>query len=127
MPASLPEDYEKYLETYAKLGYRLLSLAFKEVEISQSYSKQENSKILYKRNEVENNLLFVGFVYFENPLKEQTPSTLTILNNAKLRSVMVTGDNPLTSIEVAKKSNFSLNETIVFCKYTAIPHKKIAF
>ena len=41
----------------------------------------------------------------ENKLKKETAGTLTLLHQAKIESVMVTGDNPLTACYVAVTSN----------------------
>jgi cation-transporting ATPase 13A2 len=38
---------------------------------------------------------------FENPLKPETIPTMEKLNEAKLNSIIVTGDNALTAIKVA--------------------------
>jgi cation-transporting ATPase 13A2 len=40
---------------------------------------------------VESDLNFAGFLIFENKLKDATASTINLLNNANIKSVMVTG------------------------------------
>ncbi|EIE82808.1 hypothetical protein RO3G_07513 [Rhizopus delemar RA 99-880] len=57
---------------------------------------------LYK-NEVETNLVFLGFIVFENKLKPRTISAVTTLRNANIRQIMCTGDNVLTAISVARE------------------------
>lgn len=57
------------------------------------------------REKIECDLNFLGFVILENRLK---PDTLSIINNlmaANIRTVMVTGDNILTALSVAKDCN----------------------
>lgn len=54
------------------------------------------------RDKIECDLTFLGFVILENRLK---PDTLEIINSlmaANIRTVMVTGDNILTALSVAK-------------------------
>ncbi len=50
---------------------------------------------------MENELFFLGFVVFENPLKPETIPTMIKLNQANINSIIVTGDNALTAIKVA--------------------------
>lgn len=55
-----------------------------------------------KREEVEKDLDFVGFIIFENKLKPTTASVLKELTESNIGSIMVTGDNILTAISVAR-------------------------
>jgi cation-transporting ATPase 13A3/4/5 len=56
------------------------------------------------RAEVESNLDFVGFIIFENKLKPSTAGVLKELRDSNIGTVMVTGDNILTAISVARES-----------------------
>lgn len=51
------------------------------------------------RNEVESNLIFSGFIVFENKLKSRTISAVTALRNANIRQIMCTGNTGLIEIE----------------------------
>lgn len=55
------------------------------------------------RGDVETDLDFVGFIIFENKLKPTTSAVLAELLESNISSVMVTGDNILTAISVARK------------------------
>jgi len=44
-----------------------------------------------ERQEFENDLEFLGFIIFENKLKEATKGVITELSDANIRSVMITG------------------------------------
>lgn len=55
------------------------------------------------RTDVENGLEFVGFIIFENKLKPTTASVIKELLASNIRTVMVTGDNILTAISVARE------------------------
>lgn len=55
-----------------------------------------------RREELERGLSFVGFLVLENELKHETVGYLDMFASAGLRSIMVTGDNPLTAIAVAR-------------------------
>lgn len=55
------------------------------------------------RTEVESNLDFVGFIIFENKLKPTTEAVIKELLESNIGTVMVTGDNILTAISVARE------------------------
>lgn len=55
------------------------------------------------RQDAESNLRFLGFIIFENKLKEVTAEVIQELNDANIREVMCTGDNILTAISVARE------------------------
>ena len=51
------------------------------------------------REEVESNLLFIGFITFKNNLKPSSAEVIHQLKTANLKSIMVTGDNLETACE----------------------------
>lgn len=44
----------------------------------------------------------MGFLIMENKLKDITTSTIIELQKANIRNIMITGDNVLTAISVAR-------------------------
>lgn len=54
------------------------------------------------REVVEADLTFLGFVILENRLKPETMPVISALNAASIKIVMVTGDNMLTALSVAR-------------------------
>lgn len=70
-----------------------------------------------RREEAESDLIFAGFIIFENKLKPQTAGALAELQEAGIRQVMCTGDNILTAISVAKECNLISETAHVF-----VPH-----
>ena len=54
------------------------------------------------REAVEADLTFLGFVILENRLKPETTPVISALNAASIKIVMVTGDNMLTALSVAR-------------------------
>lgn len=95
---SFPEDYDDLLAFYTHRGYRVIGCASKKL-ISINSTAVEN----LERQEVESGLTFVGFIVFENKLKEATTGIIDELTRAGLRKVMCTGDNVLTAISVARE------------------------
>ena len=57
------------------------------------------------REDVEKNMIFLGFLIVKNKLKEKTKESLIKYDEADLRMVMATGDNILTAICVSKECN----------------------
>lgn len=112
---SLPSNYEEILHHYTHNGYRVIACAYKKFAKNQ---QKLNMKALPTRDEIESNMTFAGFIVFENKLKESTAATLEVLNDAKIRTVMCTGDNILTAISVAKECKLvSPNSTIYIPSY----------
>lgn len=99
-PDSFPTDYEDLLSYYTHRGFRVIACATKHIEI---FGWKEVQRMT--RREAESNLEFLGFIIFENKLKEATTGVIEELNNANIRQVMCTGDNILTAISVARECN----------------------
>ena len=55
-----------------------------------------------KRAEVESDLKFLGFLVMQNTLKPESEPVIRQLSEADIRCVMVTGDNLLTAVSVAR-------------------------
>ncbi|KAI4868368.1 hypothetical protein F4820DRAFT_138380 [Hypoxylon rubiginosum] len=96
-PESFPGDYDELLSYYTHKGYRVIACATKHMK-KLSWVKSQKMK----REEVERDLDFLGFIIFENKLKPTTAAVLKELTQANINSVMVTGDNILTAISVAR-------------------------
>ncbi|TRX95337.1 hypothetical protein FHL15_003668 [Xylaria flabelliformis] len=107
-PESFPDDYEELLSYYTHKGYRVIACATKHLK-KLSWVKSQKMK----REEVEADLEFVGFIIFENKLKPTTAAVLKELNQSNIGSIMVTGDNILTAISVAR--NCGLVERSAHC------------
>ncbi|RYC55597.1 hypothetical protein CHU98_g10610 [Xylaria longipes] len=107
-PESFPDDYDELLSYYTHKGYRVIACATKHLK---KLSWVKSQKI--KREEVEAGLEFLGFIIFENKLKPTTAAVLKELNQSNIGSIMVTGDNILTAISVAR--NCGLVERTAHC------------
>ncbi|KAK4193092.1 vacuolar cation-transporting ATPase YPK9 [Podospora australis] len=98
-PESFPTDYEELLAQYTHKGYRVIGCAAKHIK-KLSWVKAQKMK----RHDVESDLEFVGFIIFENKLKPTTAAVLEELFQSNIGTVMVTGDNILTAVSVARES-----------------------
>ncbi|KAK0392169.1 hypothetical protein NLU13_1667 [Sarocladium strictum] len=97
-PESFPHDYEELLSHYTHKGYRVIGCATKHLDRLSWVKAQKMT-----RAEAESELDFVGFIIFENKLKPTTAGVLKELKMSNIGSVMVTGDNILTAISVARE------------------------
>lgn len=97
-PETIPTDFNEKLNYYAQQGYRIIALAYKPLERKMTYPKIQR----ISRDKVESELEFLGFVILENRLKPDSEKVIKILNDANIRTIMVTGDNILTAVSVAK-------------------------
>ncbi|VEU23311.1 DEKNAAC104436 [Brettanomyces naardenensis] len=92
----LPADYEKTFKSFTRSGSRVLALAYKNLDAHTDVEKIE-------RHEIEAGLTFAGFMVFHCPMKSDAIETIAMLNQSSHRSIMITGDNPLTACHVAKE------------------------
>uniref|UniRef100_A0AAY5ET80 Cation-transporting P-type ATPase N-terminal domain-containing protein n=1 Tax=Electrophorus electricus TaxID=8005 RepID=A0AAY5ET80_ELEEL len=87
---TMPQDFAEVLEDYTKQGFRVIALAHRRLE----------SRLTW--DHIETNMEFLGLIIMQNKLKCETPGVLDVLRQAQIRTVMVTGDNMLTAISVAR-------------------------
>ncbi|KAH8406408.1 hypothetical protein KR222_000122, partial [Zaprionus bogoriensis] len=97
-PQTIPLDYRQQLSHFAKRGFRIIAMAYKKLNPKMNYTKVQR----LSREEVEQNLEFLGFVILENRLKPDTTAVINSLNLARIRTIMITGDNILTALSVAR-------------------------
>ncbi|XP_070560600.1 polyamine-transporting ATPase 13A3-like isoform X8 [Ptychodera flava] len=96
---SIPEDFHKMLVGYTKQGFRVLAIAWKPLDPSLQWHKA----LKVPRDDVENDLQLLGLLVMQNKLKPETTPVIKELIAAQIRIVMVTGDNMLTAVNVARK------------------------
>lgn len=98
-PETLPSNFHEVLIEYTKKGYRVLALAHRSLPAKLKYAKIQR----IQREQVERNLTFLGFLVLENRLKPETTPIIHQLLDANIRTIMVTGDNMLTALSVARE------------------------
>ncbi len=97
------------LAYYTRNGFRVIAVAGKSVE-GLTWLKAQR----LKREQAESNLQFLGFIVFENKLKEGTAPAIHSLRAAHLACRMVTGDNVRTAISVARECGLVSHSSNVF-------------
>ncbi|KAL3862276.1 hypothetical protein ACJMK2_008257, partial [Sinanodonta woodiana] len=98
-PETVPFDFQEILMGYTQHGYRVLAIAYRSLPEKLKYAKVQR----IQREQVEKGLEFLGLIVMENRLKPNTTSVIKQLRDANIRTVMVTGDNMLTALSVARE------------------------
>lgn len=80
-------------EYLASLGYRVIALAT---------GKVKNNKKDYNEKDISS-LTFIGLVGFIDPLREDAISSIKKCQKAGIKTIMITGDHPLTSLAIGKE------------------------
>ncbi|XP_044224784.1 polyamine-transporting ATPase 13A3-like isoform X1 [Thunnus albacares] len=95
---TVPQSFTETLETYTRQGFRVIALAYRQLESKLSWHKVQS----LGRDLIETNMEFLGLIIMQNKIKEETAGVLRDLRQANIRTLMVTGDNMLTAISVAR-------------------------
>uniref|UniRef100_U3I699 Cation-transporting ATPase n=1 Tax=Anas platyrhynchos platyrhynchos TaxID=8840 RepID=U3I699_ANAPP len=96
---TVPADFLKELKMYTSQGFRVIALAHKVLSLGKDVDVSD-----LEREEAESELVFLGLLVMENRLKQETKPVLQELAAARIRSVMVTGDNLQTAVTVARSA-----------------------
>ena len=81
------------LKQYTQLsneGYRTLGVAYKPVEVSKSFSRED-----------ENEMIFLGFIALFDPPKANVAATIGQMNKLGVKLKIITGDNALVAKSLA--------------------------
>lgn len=96
-PSTIPDNFHSVLEKYTQDGYRVLAVGSKNI------GTDYKSIMAAKREDLEYDFTFIGFLIMENKLKPVTTNIIDMLHGAQIKTIMVTGDNVLTAISVARQ------------------------
>lgn len=101
MLVEVPADYEETYKYFTRKGSRVLALAYKQLTVDSELGSSKINDL--KREKVEADLTFAGFLVLHCPLKDDAKEAVQMLNESSHRVVMITGDNPLTAVHVARE------------------------
>ena len=105
---SLPDNYEIVLNDYTKSGYQVISLAYSYKNIN--FKNIENIDV----NQLEKNLIFLGFVIIRNEIKYNIPLTIEKLKKENYKIFLSTSKNILSTINISKQSHIINTQDILF-------------
>lgn len=106
-PDTIPLNFDELLHQYTHRGYRVIACAYRAFDAIPDYSREA----------LETELIFSGFIIFENRLKPTSRSVIRSLKQAKIRTIMCTGDNLLTAISVGRESHIIDAHTRVYAAH----------
>ncbi|CAI2367188.1 unnamed protein product [Moneuplotes crassus] len=95
--STLPSNYMTEVDKIAEKGLRVISLAYRTID--PLFFNIEHPP---NRKELEKNMTFLGFIIFENKLKENTAECIRELNDGEIKCIIATGDNGKTASSVAR-------------------------
>ncbi|XP_028376804.1 phospholipid-transporting ATPase FetA-like [Phyllostomus discolor] len=120
---SLRDVTMKHLDEFAREGLRTLLVAYRELDNSfyRDWSKKHSEACLSLENredkisavyeEVEKDLMLLGATAIEDKLQNGVPQTIKVLNKAKIKIWVLTGDKQETAVNIAYACNIFGDET----------------
>jgi P-type Ca2+ transporter type 2C len=88
----------------ASRGMRVLGVAFRLLGTIGETLRVE---------EVEKDLTFLGLVGLIDPTRPEAGAAVALCRSAGVRSVMITGDHPLTALHIARSLGFGEEDTVL--------------
>ena len=96
---SIPSNYDDVAFHHMNRGRRVLAMAYREAGTVRDLDRIKKTG----RDMVEKDLLFAGFLVLDCPLKPDSKTVISELQNSGHGCVMITGDAVLTAAEVARQ------------------------
>jgi Ca2+-transporting ATPase len=84
---------EDGFEAFARKGYRVIAFGFKDLK----------DITVNQRRSLEKDIEFLGFVGIYDPPREEAVLAIKNAKQAGIRTIMVTGDNEITALTIAKE------------------------
>ncbi|EEY59884.1 P-type ATPase (P-ATPase) Superfamily [Phytophthora infestans T30-4] len=109
-PNTLPSNYTARARSYAHQGLYVVALATKSFAPAAVSPRSETS---VSRDAVESSVGFLGFMLFVNQVKPEAPYVVGALEEAGVDVRIITGDDALTAIHVARKINMDMQSSVL--------------
>ena len=97
-----PTIAEESAEKLFRKGFRVISVAVKDVEKKPDYSKDE-----------ENSLTLLGFLCFKDPLKSTAKESIDQFRKLGVEVKILTGDNPTVTKTIVEEVGIEAREILV--------------
>ncbi len=91
-------------ERFAKQGQRVLGVAFRVCE---------TSNIPQQDDLLEREAVFVGMIAMMDPPRPEVKDSVDRAKSAGIRPIMITGDHPLTAVQIAKGLDITENDRYI--------------
>ncbi|ORZ26131.1 hypothetical protein BCR42DRAFT_364782 [Absidia repens] len=107
VPSSIPSSYDTVTSNLARQGCYVLALSHREIDLDKVEGGMDSFK-QWNRDQVEQDIHFMGLIVFKNQLKPDTTEHIAQLKNGATRTVMITGDTALTGVYIARQCGMAL-------------------
>lgn len=98
-------ELKKIFEDLTSSGYRVIALAHRRLDnIPFSLETEHKDWVL-----VDNQLTFVAFAAFRDPLRREAKSTIALCKKAGIRPIIITGDHAGTAATIALELGISVS------------------
>ena len=87
----------EYVDKMTKRGIRVIAMATNDI---------------YEKN-VLNNMTLVGFALIKDEIRDEAKLGIELMNNAHIKTIMITGDNKSTAYEIANEVGIINSESVV--------------
>ncbi len=89
------KEFEREIERMSSMGLRIIACAFRDISYRPRLLKKETIELA--------DMTLIGFFAMKDPLREDARKTLQESFTAGIRTVMITGDHPLTAYAIAQE------------------------
>ena len=93
------QQIENEYHEFANSGFRIIGVASKDINLKNDYTKKD-----------EKNLVFLGFLVFADPPKKGAKESLIHAEKLGIAIKILTGDEPIVSLHIAKEVGLNLKE-----------------
>jgi magnesium-transporting ATPase (P-type) len=99
---AIPANFDTTAETHARSGCYVIAMGSRVATSAEVDAIQAGRELM--RDSIESDLHLRGLILFRNELKPDSAAALKLLREGAVRTVMVSGDHPLTAIHIARQS-----------------------
>ncbi|KAL1132364.1 hypothetical protein AAG570_010319 [Ranatra chinensis] len=98
LPETVPDNMSATLSYYTSAGFRVIAIAYRDLPKKFRWTQAQRAT----REQVEENMTFLGLLLMQNTLKPQSAPVIRQLQSARIKCLMLTGDNMLTAVSVSR-------------------------
>jgi Mg2+-importing ATPase len=115
MDPLLLHDLKEEYDNLSSDGFRVLALAYKDLDVRPAYSKQDETDLILK-----------GYLAFLDPPKDSTLPALRALKEHGIAVKVLTGDNDLVSRKICQEVGLEVSNVLLGNQVEAMSDAKLA-